>query len=222
MVLASRALFKDWTATLHLPKVLFPTRPLASSQDTLLRRCTDELYSWQRQHRAPQNTFVLHDGPPYANGSVHIGHALNKILKDIVCRAQLLQGRRIDYVPGWDCHGLPIELKALQQRDPASGSEHGPGDASAHAAVGIREAARRLATQAIAEQKQSFRKWAVMADWDAPWTTMDPAFELRQLGVFREMLANGAWIFARALPADADVCRFSGGGAPIAYFAAQG
>ena len=74
----------------------------------------DELYSWQRNHLQHEDEFILHDGPPYANGKPHMGHALNKILKDIILRHKLLTGKQVHYIPGWDCHGLPIELKALE------------------------------------------------------------------------------------------------------------
>ena len=81
--------------------------------EQVIKQCTDDHYAWQSTARPAENTFVLHDGPPYANGPLHIGHALNKITKDIICRFQVTQGRRVSFVPGWDCHGLPIELKAL-------------------------------------------------------------------------------------------------------------
>ncbi|KAI9832621.1 MAG: isoleucine-tRNA ligase [Phylliscum demangeonii] len=142
-----------------------------------------------QQHRPASKSFVLHDGPPYANGSVHIGHALNKILKDVICRVQLGQGKRVHYVPGWDCHGLPIELKALQQGAAGSGAWNEPGGAPD--AVSIRRAARQLADQAVEEQMQSFRQWGVMADWEAAWKTMDQSFVLKQLAVFREMVRKG-------------------------------
>jgi isoleucyl-tRNA synthetase len=103
-------------------------------------------------------------------------------LKDIVCRFQLSQGKRIKYVPGWDCHGLPIEVKALQ----ALKKNHenlGP--------VAIREAARKLAVQTIEEQKAGFKNWAVMGDWDNAYTTIDPVFELNQLQIFRNMVNRG-------------------------------
>jgi isoleucyl-tRNA synthetase len=174
------SLLTSWSKTLHLPKSSFPPRaPLPSPY---LKRCTDDLYAWQRANRPKENTFVLHDGPPYANGSLHIGHALNKILKDIICRYQLSQGKRVNYIPGWDCHGLPIEVKALQ----ALKIHHD--DISA---VEVRKAARKLATKTVEEQKQGFREWGVMGDWDNAYKTMDKGFEMRQLKVFKEMVERG-------------------------------
>ena len=120
--------------------------------------------------------FQFHDGPPYANGDLHVGHALNKILKDILCRVQLGLGNRVHYVPGWDCHGLPIELKALQSRRQLGGSLNIP------AAAEVRKAARELAEKTVARQMEGFRSWAVMGDWSGHWKTMDKDFEMKQLG----------------------------------------
>jgi isoleucyl-tRNA synthetase len=145
----------------------------------------------------------LHDGPPYANGVVHVGHALNKVLKDLMLRSELSRGKRVQYRPGWDCHGLPIELKALQQpKTPgkqAKSSKDSPAQeakAAAHAsskmsASEIRTAARKLASETVEVQKKSFREWGVMGEWDEPYTTMSADFETRQLGVFREMVRKG-------------------------------
>lgn len=146
-----------------------------------MKQCTDDLYARQTAHRPFGDTFVLHDGPPYANGKLHIGHALIKVLKDITCRFQVSQGRRVHYVPGWDCHGLPIEIKALQARK----------DRDTMSPMDIREAARDLATRAIDEQKKSFKECAIMGDWGNAYRTMDQEYELRQLKVFKRMVENG-------------------------------
>lgn len=130
----------------------------------------------------PLPTFTLHDGPPYANGPLHIGHALNKITKDIICRFQVGQGKKVSYIPGWDCHGLPIEIKALQAQKQ---------DAAQSDPVSIRKAARKLATKTIEEQKRGFKEWAVMGDWDNAYKTMERGFELRQLEVFKAMFEKG-------------------------------
>ncbi|KAL9618227.1 MAG: hypothetical protein Q9160_007061 [Pyrenula sp. 1 TL-2023] len=166
-----------WSTTIRLPKSNFPVRPLIRDRPNLLQRCTDDYYEWQRT--ATQTPFILHDGPPYANGSLHIGHALNKILKDIICRTHVSRGRPVQYVPGWDCHGLPIELKALENATVKND------------AISIRGAARKLAEAATKEQKAEFRSWAVMGDWSNAWTTMDQRFELDQLRVFQKMVYNG-------------------------------
>ncbi|CAG8959133.1 hypothetical protein HYFRA_00012996 [Hymenoscyphus fraxineus] len=184
----------SWSSTLRLPKSSFPPRPLLADQGKYLKRCTDDLYQWQSHERSAQKPFVLHDGPPYANGSLHIGHALNKILKDIICRVKIQDGRRVVYIPGWDCHGLPIEIKALErQRGNDSTGEHQLD------AVGVRAAARELATTTVEQQKNGFREWGVMGDWDKAWKTMDKSFEIKQLRVFQEMAKRGL-IFRRYKP----------------------
>ncbi|PGG96928.1 isoleucine-tRNA ligase [Helicocarpus griseus UAMH5409] len=191
----SRSLARSWSSTLRLPKSTFPPRVSLAEQAKYLDRCTDDLYAWQRRTRSPDNRFVLHDGPPYANGDLHVGHALNKILKDIICRVQLAAGKRVDYVPGWDCHGLPIELKALQvQKELGKGDEIGIGGAAA-----VRKAAKQLAEKTVLEQMDGFKKWAVMADWEHAWKTMDKGFEKKQLDVFLKMVEKGL-IYRRFKP----------------------
>ena len=128
-------------------------------------------------------TFTLHDGPPYANGDLHIGHALNKILKDFVNRFQMLQGRSVRYVPGWDCHGLPIELKVLQSMKSSERRELSP--------LQLRRRAREFALETVEKQKAQFRRYGVWGDWDSPYLTLDPAYEAAQLGVFGRMFEKG-------------------------------
>ncbi|OBT86291.1 isoleucyl-tRNA synthetase [Pseudogymnoascus sp. 03VT05] len=185
---------KSWSSTIRLPKSTFPPRTKPADQAKYLQRCTDDLYAWQAKVRAQQKPFVLHDGPPYANGSLHAGHSVNKILKDLICRTELQQGRRVQFVPGWDCHGLPIEIKALEQV--RAKSENGEVNLD-H--IGIRRAARNLARKTVKEQKKGFREWGIMADWENPWLTMDKEFELKQLEVFLEMTRQGL-IFRRYKP----------------------
>ncbi|KAJ9237792.1 hypothetical protein DTO166G5_3355 [Paecilomyces variotii] len=187
------SLTRSWSSTLKLPKSTFPPRVSPADQAKYLPRCTDELYAWQRRARPAENTFTLHDGPPYANGELHVGHALNKILKDIICRVQLGRGRRVDYVPGWDCHGLPIELKALQGQNDLKGQMGTAG------AAAIRKAARKLAETTVNEQMKGFRRWAIMGDWEGHYKTMHKEFEMKQLGVFREMVDRGL-IYRRFKP----------------------
>ncbi|KAI9051979.1 hypothetical protein LZ554_004233 [Drepanopeziza brunnea f. sp. 'monogermtubi'] len=197
---------KSWLSTLRLPKSNFPPRPSLSAIPKLQKRCTDELYAWQSSQGPRLGPFILHDGPPYANGSLHIGHALNKILKDIIVRVKVQEGYKATFVPGWDCHGLPIEIKALEQqrlkKSKIGGGvgENGEGNREVELdAVGVRRAARALATKTVKEQMKGFREWGVMGDWENAWKTMDPAFEIKQLGVFRDMAKKGL-IFRRYKP----------------------
>lgn len=164
-------------------------RPAAHLRDQYLQRCTAALYEWQAAHRSADKPFLLHDGPPYANGSLHVGHALNKILKDIILRVKVQQGHRVKYLPGWDCHGLPIELKALE----AAGAD------KTMTSVEIRTHARALASKTVLSQMDEFRSYAVMADWEGRWTTMDPEFEIRQLELFLTMVQRGL-IYRRFKP----------------------
>ncbi|XP_027420273.1 isoleucine--tRNA ligase, mitochondrial [Bos indicus x Bos taurus] len=172
--------------TVLLPQTSFPMKLLGRQQpDTELeiqQKCGfSELYSWQRERKVKAE-FCLHDGPPYANGDPHVGHALNKILKDIANRYHMMRGSKIHFVPGWDCHGLPIEIKVL--------SELG-GKAQNLSAMEIREKARSFAKAAIEKQKLSFIRWGIMADWNNCYYTFDGRYEAKQLRIFYQMYDKG-------------------------------
>ncbi len=183
MTIVGKDAAKLLKSTLRLPSTTFPPRPPPADLAEYLLRCTDDLYSWQRRERPASSSFVVHDGPPYANGDLHVGHALNKILKDIICRSKVAEGSKVDYVPGWDCHGLPIELKALEKQGSKRGQDIEP--------VSIRNAAKAFAQGAISKQMKSFKSWAVMGDWEGHWETMEKSFEIRQLEIFRAMAGHG-------------------------------
>ena len=131
----------------------------------------------------PGPAFTLHDGPPYANGDAHLGHALNKILKSIVVNHRLLTGRKARYVPGWDCHGLPIELKVLQGLKAA--------DRAALTTATLRAKARDYALATVETQKAQFRRYGVFGDWGEPYVTLDPRYEAAQLRVFGALALGG-------------------------------
>jgi isoleucyl-tRNA synthetase len=131
----------------------------------------------------PGEIFVLHDGPPYANGTLHMGHALNKTLKDIINRYQLLKGRKVRYVPGWDCHGLPIELKVIQDMKPEERKSLSP--------LELRQKAAEFAKKTVEEQKLGFQRMGVWAEWDKPYLTLQPEYEAAQIGVFGQMVLKG-------------------------------
>ncbi|GAA5795050.1 hypothetical protein HPULCUR_000401 [Helicostylum pulchrum] len=179
-----------YTNTILLPKTNFPLRADAAKREHLFRdRCTKDLYPWQLKNN-PKDSFILHDGPPYANGNVHCGHALNKILKDIVNRYKVLQGHKVFYRPGWDCHGLPIELKALEHIR-RKGDDLSP--------VDIRKIAKAKALSEVDKQMTAFKSWGVMGDWDKPYLTLNSGYEIRQLRVLIDMIKNG-YIYRQLKP----------------------
>ncbi len=169
-----------------LPKTGFPLRNSPPASDVAIRAAAnfDGLYKWQLENRVNSETFVLHDGPPYANGDPHMGHALNKILKDIINRYKLLRGYRVLYRPGWDCHGLPIELKACKSED---GNQFVPSQSPTE----LRSKAASFARTALSHQKDSFKSWGCLGDWDNPYLTMNGGYESDQLGVFYDMYKKG-------------------------------
>ncbi|KAF8886535.1 isoleucyl-tRNA synthetase [Infundibulicybe gibba] len=175
---------KAFSKTLLLPQTKFPlwTEPTRSEAPFQARTC-ESLYRWQWDN-AEGPIFVLHDGPPYANGDLHMGHALNKILKDIINRYHVLLGHRVHYIPGWDCHGLPIENKALQ--------ELGKDSVDVPAST-IRQVAKATAIREIASQKEQFRQLGIMADWstDSTYRTLDHKYEIRQMRIFQKMVERG-------------------------------
>jgi isoleucyl-tRNA synthetase len=175
---------KTYRPTMLLPKTAFEIQAKAHERDHLwAQRTTVDLYRWQAQHN-PGPRFVLADGPPYANGPLHMGHALNKILKDIINRFQVLQGRKVHYEPGWDCHGLPIEIKAKGHLATLK-IEATPSQ--------VRDKAREVAVSAMEQQQDEFSAFGIMADWsrETTYRTLDPAYEVRQLKVFGEMVRRG-------------------------------
>ncbi|KGG16693.1 Isoleucyl-tRNA synthetase [Prochlorococcus sp. MIT 0602] len=127
--------------------------------------------------------FTLHDGPPYANGTLHMGHALNKILKDIINKYQILRGRKVRFIPGWDCHGLPIELKVLQKLKRKEREELTP--------IQLRKKAAEYASEQISSQKEGFRRWGIWGDWGNPYLTLQKTYEAAQIKLFGEMALKG-------------------------------
>ena len=163
---------RDWGGTLFLPKTDFPMRAgLPKMEPTLLQRWQKVgLYQKLREAGRGRTRFVLHDGPPYANGNIHIGTGLNKILKDIVVKSQQMLGHDANYVPGWDCHGLPIEWK-VEEAYRAKGREK-PDFSSFDAMRAFRRECREFAEHWLDVQREEFKRLGVIGDWDAPYTTM--------------------------------------------------
>ncbi|KAK9471790.1 tRNA synthetases class I-domain-containing protein, partial [Dipodascopsis tothii] len=184
----------SYQASLHLPQTTFANRSNPKAiKELYLDKCSDRLYQWQQSNLPTESRFVLHDGPPYANANVHLGHSVNKVIKDIIIRYQTMRHRQVSYIPGWDCHGLPIELKALE-----AGAKKGLKKANM-TPTEVRALARQHAAMSLEGQKTDFRSWAVMGDWENYYTTMDPAYEIRQLEIFQDMLERGL-IFRQRKP----------------------
>lgn len=171
----------DYKATLNLPDTQFPMKAgLPQREPQTLQRWNEiGLYSKLRKIGEGRPKFVLHDGPPYANGSIHIGHALNKILKDIITRSKTMAGFDAPYVPGWDCHGLPIEHKVE-----TTFGKNQPADLT-------RERCRAYAAEQVEEQKAGFVRLGVLGDWDNPYLTMNFANEAGEIRALAEMVKNG-------------------------------
>ncbi|MGH6865815.1 MAG: isoleucine--tRNA ligase [Methyloceanibacter sp.] len=164
---------RDWSETLFLPKTGFPMKAgLPEREPELLKRwAAMRLYDRLREEAMGRPKFILHDGPPYANGHLHIGHALNKILKDVINRSQAMGGKDANYVPGWDCHGLPIEWKVEEENYRAKGKAK-PDLTDVSALIAFRRECRDDAAKWIDIQREEFRRLGVEGDWDHPYTTM--------------------------------------------------
>lgn len=158
----------------------------------------DGLYKWQEKNRTDRPVFTLHDGPPYANGDIHIGHMVNKVLKDIYMRYKLISGHRVNYVPGWDCHGLPIELNAVKQSLKAN-KKSGHALNNRKDPIGVREFARDYAEKCIAIQTNSFKQMNLMADWSRIYRTIDSKFMCDELDLFFN-LYNKKLIYRAYMP----------------------
>ncbi|HEY9255043.1 MAG TPA: isoleucine--tRNA ligase [Stenotrophomonas sp.] len=175
---------QDYKATLQLPATEFPMRgDLPKREPGILARWEDEgLYARLRAHAAGRPTFVLHDGPPYANGQIHLGHAVNKILKDIIVKSKHLAGFDAPYIPGWDCHGLPIEI-AIEKKFGKVGVKLD--------AVQFRQKCREYAREQIDLQRRDFKRLGVIGDWDNPYKTLDFHFEANEMRALARIIDNG-------------------------------
>lgn len=174
----------DYKSTIHLPVTDFPMKAnLASREPAMLAHWQEsKLYEQIRHARVHAEKFVLHDGPPYANGNIHIGHAVNKIIKDMIVKSKSMSGFNAAYVPGWDCHGLPIELNVEKK----IGKPGQKVDAKT-----FRQACRDYATSQIALQKTSFQRLGVLGDWHRPYETMQFAYEAEIVRSLGKILRNG-------------------------------
>ena len=174
----------DYGKTLHLPETEFPMRGnLPKREPEFIKFWEDnKIYEKRLAKNKGKKSFILHDGPPYANGKLHIGHALNKTLKDIVMKYKTMQGHYTPYIPGWDTHGLPIEHAVIKNTG-LNRHEMSPLD--------LRNKCREYALNCVEEQKKDFIRFGVLGEWDRPYLTLRPEFEVKQIGVFGEMAKRG-------------------------------
>lgn len=176
---------KDYNSTLNLPKTQFPMRAgLPKSEPVALQNWEDNnIYEKLMKKNEGKPLYVLHDGPPYANGSIHMGHALNKVLKDIIVRYKNMTGFKSPFVPGWDTHGLPTELKAR--------AKAGVKNCDAVCDIKLRELCEEFVKGYIEDQRNGFKRLGVIADWENPYITMQKDFEATQIEVFADMADKG-------------------------------
>ena len=175
----------DYKDTLNLPRTEFPMKANLAQREpaTLERWHAMGLYQRILERNRGKQPFVLHDGPPYANGNIHIGHALNKILKDVIVKSRAMMGFYTPYVPGWDCHGLPIELQVEK--------EIGRAKKDAMPKPEIRERCRTYASKYVGIQRQEFERLGVVGDWEHPYLTMDFGFEAEEVRVLGRCMEAG-------------------------------
>ena len=174
----------EYKDTLNLPRTDFPMRAKLTKMEPEMLKVWDEtgLYEKIREARLGRDKFILHDGPPYANGDVHIGTAINKILKDVIVKYKTMRGYDAPFVPGWDCHGLPIEHNVMKKT----------GDAGAGLGViGIRRECREYAGKFIGIQREQFRRLGVLGDWGRPYLTLDSSYEARIIEAFGKLVEKG-------------------------------
>ncbi len=171
---------KNYKDTLNLPRTDFPMKANLTAREPELLKMWNEtrLYEQIQKSRQDRQAFVLHDGPPFANGDVHMGTALNKILKDFVVKSQTMLGKRAPYVPGWDCHGLPIEYKVVKESRGLSPLE-------------VRKKSEAFARKYIDIQREQFKRLGVLGDWENPYLTMDPKYEAEILRAFAGFVEKG-------------------------------
>lgn len=174
----------DYKSTLNLPKTSFPMKGnLPQSEPNILRQWEEAfLYSKILERRKGAAPFVLHDGPPYANGDIHIGHALNKILKDFIVRYWGMRGRKAPYIPGWDCHGLPIEYALMKEMKVTKHQVD---------VVDFRRKARAYALEYVGLQREQFKRLGVQGDWDHPYLTLEPGYVAAALRVLSALAGKG-------------------------------
>ncbi|MFT6836153.1 MAG: isoleucyl-tRNA synthetase, partial [Francisellaceae bacterium] len=173
----------DYKGTLNLPHTTFAMKAnLAQKEPVRLKEWyKQDIYTQIRSKFAGRDKFIMHDGPPYANGDIHVGHAVNKILKDMVLKSKTLSGFDAPYIPGWDCHGLPIELQ-VEKKIGKAGVKVSPDV--------FRKACRKYAAAQVEKQKVDFKRLGIFGDWDNPYLTMDYGYEANIIRTLSSIISN--------------------------------
>lgn len=178
------AVESKYSKTVLLPVTSFDQRANSLKREPELQKFWDDNKIYENLSKSNSGEkYILHDGPPYANGQLHIGHALNKILKDFINKYHTLRGKKVRFVPGWDCHGLPIELKVLQGLKTKEREDLNP--------LQLRKKAAEFAKEAMENQRLSFKRYGVWGDWETPYMTLQPEYEAAQIKVFGDMFLKG-------------------------------
>ena len=174
----------DYRKTVILPKTEFPMRGNLAKREPQMQADWEQRGAYQQliESRKDRESFILHDGPPYANGHIHLGTALNKILKDFVVRSKSMQGYYSPYVPGWDTHGLPVEHAVVKSLGL---------DRHSISALELRKKCREFALKWVAVQREEFKRLGIWGDWDNPYLTLTPEYEVKQIQIFGEMAKKG-------------------------------
>ena len=174
----------EYKDTLNLPKTDFPMKANLPEREPHMLKAWQEmdLYGLMREKGKGRPSFILHDGPPYANGSIHVGHVVNKVLKDIVVKSKTMSGLNAPYVPGWDCHGLPIELNVEKKIGKAGVKIP---------AAEFRQACRQYAAEQIDIQRNGFIRLGILGDWQHPYITMDASYEATIIRSLAHIINNG-------------------------------
>ncbi|MBO5734557.1 MAG: class I tRNA ligase family protein, partial [Clostridia bacterium] len=175
---------KDYKDTLNLPVTEFPMRGNLPAREPEFKKRWDEmdLYKKMLEVNEGNPSFILHDGPPFSNGNIHMGHVMNKVLKDMVNKSKSMAGYRTPFVPGWDNHGMPIESAIIKQSKL---------DRKRMSIPEFRSACKDFAMKFVKLQRESFERLGIVADWDEPYLTMNPSFEAKEVRVFGKMFENG-------------------------------
>ena len=175
---------KDYTSSLNLPSTKFEMRANLPTREPLMLEYWNSinLYQQMQERRAGKPTFVVHDGPPFSNGNIHMGTSLNKILKDFINKSKVMEGYLVPFTPGWDNHGMPIESAIIKKNKI---------DRKKMSISDFRRQCHEFAQDYVNIQMGQFKRLGVVADWERPYLTMNPEFEAREVLVFGEMFKKG-------------------------------